>query len=68
MNEPPVNGPPVSRPALDEPGRALDAPGAQARPAGVRRIYCNRSLRFDHVCAVGFDMDYTLAIYDQQQM
>ncbi|MGD9752909.1 MAG: HAD-IG family 5'-nucleotidase [Acidimicrobiia bacterium] len=63
MIEPPVNGP-----ALDEPGRALDAPEAQARPAGVRRIYCNRSLRFDHVCAVGFDMDYTLAIYDQQQM
>ncbi len=38
------------------------------RPLGVRRIYCNRSLRLEHVRAVGFDMDYTLAIYDQQQM
>ncbi len=33
-----------------------------------KRIYVNRSLRFDLVSIVGFDMDYTLAIYRQEQM
>ena len=33
-----------------------------------RRVYVNRSLRFDRVPMVGFDMDYTLIIYRQQQM
>src|SRR5690606_17582669 len=32
------------------------------------RIYVNRNLRFDLVSMVGFDMDYTLAIYHQQEM
>ncbi|MCC6436995.1 MAG: HAD-IG family 5'-nucleotidase [Acidimicrobiales bacterium] len=43
-------------------------PGVAERPVGVRRVYCNRSLRLDHVRAVGFDMDYTLAIYHQRHM
>ena len=29
------------------------------------RIFVNRSLRMEHIEAVGFDMDYTLAIYKQ---
>lgn len=33
-----------------------------------RRLYVNRNLRFDHVSTVGFDMDYTLAIYRQDAM
>ncbi|MFK7987048.1 MAG: HAD-IG family 5'-nucleotidase [Sandaracinaceae bacterium] len=33
-----------------------------------RRIYVNRNLRFDLVSTVGFDMDYTLAIYRQEAM
>ncbi|MCA9609584.1 MAG: HAD-IG family 5'-nucleotidase [Myxococcales bacterium] len=33
-----------------------------------RRVYVNRNLRLDCVSMVGFDMDYTLAIYDQQPM
>jgi 5'-nucleotidase len=33
-----------------------------------QRIYVNRSLRLDHVSMVGFDMDYTLAIYRQEAM
>jgi 5'-nucleotidase len=37
-------------------------------PARQRRIYCNRSLRLDQIEWVGFDMDYTLAIYDQPKM
>ncbi len=27
------------------------------------KIYCNRSLNMSHILAVGFDMDYTLAVY-----
>jgi 5'-nucleotidase len=30
-----------------------------------RRIYVNRNLRYDSVEVIGFDMDYTLAIYRQ---
>lgn len=37
-------------------------------PSRSRRIYCNRSLRMDQIDWVGFDMDYTLAIYDQPKM
>ncbi|MCB9595892.1 MAG: HAD-IG family 5'-nucleotidase [Sandaracinaceae bacterium] len=33
-----------------------------------RRVYVNRNLRLDCVTMVGFDMDYTLAIYDQGPM
>src|SRR5690606_10695945 len=30
-----------------------------------RRIFCNRNLRLDRIRFVGFDMDYTLAIYEE---
>jgi HAD superfamily 5'-nucleotidase-like hydrolase len=33
-----------------------------------RRIYVNRNLSLAHVDWIGFDMDYTLAIYDQEAM
>ena len=33
-----------------------------------RRIFCNRNLRMSNIAWVGFDMDYTLAIYNQQEM
>jgi HAD superfamily 5'-nucleotidase-like hydrolase len=38
------------------------------QPPRTRRIYCNRDLRLDQIEAVGFDMDYTLAIYKQDEM
>ena len=41
---------------------------AEAQPPRSRRIYCNRDLRLDQIRAVGFDMDYTLAIYKQDEM
>ena len=42
------------------------APGPGiARP---RRVFCNRNLRMSGISWVGFDMDYTLAIYDQPAM
>ncbi len=50
--------------ALPLPG--LETPrGADLRLDRDRRIYCNRSLRLDRIELVGFDMDYTLAIYRQ---
>jgi len=33
-----------------------------------RRIYVNRNLSLAHIDWIGFDMDYTLAIYDQDAM
>ena len=33
-----------------------------------RRIYVNRNLRMDHVDLIGFDMDYTLAIYHMRRI
>jgi HAD superfamily 5'-nucleotidase-like hydrolase len=44
------------------------AVAAEEQPPRARRIYCNRDLRLDQVRAVGFDMDYTLAIYKQDEM
>ncbi len=35
------------------------------RPA---RVFCNRNLKFSGISWIGFDMDYTLAIYDQPAM
>lgn len=32
------------------------------------RVYVNRNLRLDKIEMVGFDMDYTLAIYDQKRI
>ncbi len=40
----------------------------EVQPPRVRRIYCNRNLRFDHIQMVGFDMDYTLAVYNQAEL
>jgi 5'-nucleotidase len=33
-----------------------------------RRVFCNRNLRMSGIAWVGFDMDYTLAIYNQKEM
>jgi len=43
------------------------------RPPGpgiprARRVFVNRDLRMSTISYVGFDMDYTLAIYDQPEM
>ncbi len=32
------------------------------------RVFCNRNLRMHQIAWVGFDMDYTLAIYNQEEM
>lgn len=43
-------------------------PLSTVKPPSTARVYCNRSLRLDLIEWVGFDMDYTLAIYDQAAM
>jgi len=46
-----------------------DGPGSARRPINpARRIYVNRDLKLSNVAWVGFDMDYTLAIYHQDEM
>jgi 5'-nucleotidase len=52
---------PAVQPADSAPPKPLDIP----RP---RRVYVNRNLRLDKIDMVGFDMDYTLAIYDQPRI
>ena len=44
---------------------AADSPAPSSRFAvrPASRIFCNRSLNMNAIAAVGFDMDYTLAMY-----
>jgi 5'-nucleotidase len=61
----------VARPLLEQlslPEVDLSLVRPEPKPERARRVFCNRSLRLDQVEWVGFDMDYTLAIYDQEQM
>lgn len=37
----------------------------EARVPYPLRIFCNRNLRLDRIRHIGFDMDYTLAIYEE---
>ena len=47
---------------LDEPEhRALELPHS-------RQVYTNRSLKMEEISLVGFDMDYTLAVYSMRQI
>ncbi|MEM7435099.1 MAG: HAD-IG family 5'-nucleotidase [Myxococcota bacterium] len=51
------------------PAPEFDSPtGGAFPPPASRRVYCNRSLRLDQIGIVGFDMDYTLAVYRQAEM
>jgi len=52
--------------ALPLPEQAADL--EQEQPPRAQRIFCNRNLRFDQIHSVGFDMDYTLAVYRQDAM
>ncbi len=49
---------------LEALGRPLPGPDV----ARSRRIYVNRNLRMDECDLVGFDMDYTLALYNQPNL
>ncbi|MEY4510218.1 MAG: hypothetical protein RLZZ450_2340, partial [Pseudomonadota bacterium] len=61
----------MPRPLLEQlslPEVDVSAAAPVPKPARVHRVFCNRSLRLDQIEWIGFDMDYTLAIYDQEQM
>src|SRR2546421_4353518 len=48
--------------------RLLDSPehqGLELSPS--RQIYTNRALQMDQIGVVGFDMDYTLAVYSMRR-
>src|SRR5512139_609638 len=36
--------------------------------ARKNRVFCNRNLRMDSIEMIGFDMDYTLALYHQDKL
>jgi len=44
-------------------GELAERLAVQLCPSPANRIFCNRSLNMQHIDAVGFDMDYTLAMY-----
>ncbi len=62
---------PSAAPAYQTPEvqALLHAPHAAHRevPRG-RQVFVNRNLRMDRIEAVGFDMDYTLAVYHLQRL
>ena len=61
----------VAEPAYDAPPvqALLGAPHAPHREVPrSREIFVNRNLRMDRVEAVGFDMDYTVAMYHLQRL
>ncbi len=47
---------------------ALETPQGPAEIPRPLRVHVNRGLRLQDIEVVGFDMDYTLALYDQAQM
>jgi 5'-nucleotidase len=57
---------------VDTPGvRSLALSGVLKRPGEIprsQRVYVNRNLKLDQVQLVGFDMDYTLALYHQARI
>ena len=56
---------------IARPLNAPDPAAATTRPLDIppqSRIYVNRNLRLDKIEMVGFDMDYTLALYNQPRI
>jgi 5'-nucleotidase len=64
----PLRRPPPARPPPRRHGRFPGAALQLSTLPRASRVYVNRSLRMEHVEWVGFDMDYTLAIYNQEEM
>ncbi len=51
---------------LDALGRAT--PKTAADPPRIHRVFVNRTVRMDQIEVIGFDMDYTLALYHQPRI
>src|SRR5260370_8501394 len=56
-----VIAPPPESEVVRSLTRPVDVPRAN-------RVYVNRNLRLDRIEMVGFDMDYTLALYNQSRI
>ena len=56
-----VMAPPPGSDVIRSLTRPLDVPRGN-------RVYVNRNLRLDRIEMVGFDMDYTLALYNQPRI
>src|ERR1051325_3113408 len=56
-----VDGAPAGLELIDSAVRPADIPREN-------RIFVNRNLRLDRIEMVGFDMDYTLALYNQPRI
>jgi len=69
---PSPSAPPAPSPAYDAPAvrTLLEVPRAtpHREVPHARQVFVNRNLRMDRIEAVGFDMDYTLAMYHLQQL
>jgi 5'-nucleotidase len=46
----------------------LSETSTQIDVARKNRVFCNRNLRMDSIEMIGFDMDYTLALYHQDKL
>jgi HAD superfamily 5'-nucleotidase-like hydrolase len=58
-------------PALDLEGQLGQLLGETTTEIDVprkNRVFCNRNLRMDTIEMIGFDMDYTLALYHQDKL
>lgn len=53
---------------LELPLQLISASGEPTRIPRQRRVFVNRSLKLGQIDWIGFDMDYTLAIYRQAEM
>ncbi len=42
--------------------------GLEVEAPETRRIFTNRDLAFEQIAVIGFDMDYTLAVYNQAEL
>jgi hypothetical protein len=46
----------------------LQDDGLEIKAPETRRIFTNRDLAFEQIDVIGFDMDYTLAVYNQAEL
>ena len=59
----------VASPDLDPTiGALLGETTTEIDVARKNRVFCNRNLRMDSIEMIGFDMDYTLALYHQDKL
>jgi len=68
LARPPPGEPPGQAYADAMVTRLLEHPRGLREVPRTRQVFVNRNLRMDKIEAIGFDMDYTLAIYHLQRV